>query len=80
MDKYSNLKREIQAMPENVRTTLSEQGLMEEFLKRPAYQQNDYMGWINRAVRPDTKMKRLNQMLEELKDGHLYMKMTWNKI
>ncbi|HSH04861.1 MAG TPA: YdeI/OmpD-associated family protein, partial [Anaerolineae bacterium] len=38
-------------------------------------QQNDYLGWINRAKRPATKQKRLNQMLDELEQGGVYMKM-----
>ena len=48
---------------------------MEAYHKRPAYQQNDYVGWINRAKRQETKEKRLRQMLEELARGGVYMKM-----
>ena len=48
---------------------------MEAYQKRPAYQQNDYIGWINRAKRQETKEKRLRQMLEELEAGGIYMKM-----
>ena len=47
-------------------TDLDESGLMEAYQERPAYQQNDYVGWINRAKRQETKEKRLRQMLEEL--------------
>jgi hypothetical protein len=48
-------------------------------LPRPAYQQNDYIGWITRAKLEAIKQKRLNQMLEELKGGKYYMKMEWTK-
>ena len=62
-------------MPDFVRQALDARGLMEAYRKRPAYQQNDYIGWINRAKRRETKEKRLRQMLEELESGGGYMKM-----
>ena len=42
------------------------------------YQQNDYIGWITRAKRPETRQKRLDQMLAELQTGGVYMRMTWS--
>jgi len=48
---------------------------MNAYKDRPAYQQNDYIGWINQAKRQETKEKRLCQMLEELEVGGIYMKM-----
>lgn len=77
-DKYKNLKRPRHPMPDFVKKALLENDLMEKYLARPAYQQNDYVGWINHAVREETKIKRLKQMLEELKDGALYMKMNYH--
>ncbi len=71
----SNLKRPRQPMPDFVRQALEERGLMQDYLARPAYQQNDYIGWINHAKRQDTKEKRLRQMLDELEMGGVYMKM-----
>ncbi len=65
-------------MPLFVKKALNENNLMEKYKARPAYQQNDYIGWINRAVREETKMKRLNQMLTELKKGGLYMNFKYN--
>lgn len=44
---------------------------------RPDYQRNDYLGWIARAKRPETRQKRLNQMLYELALGSVYMNMAW---
>ncbi len=77
-DKFKNLKREHYPIPLFVKKALNENNLMEKYKARPAYQQNDYLGWINRAVQHETKMKRLNQMIEELKNGGLYMKMKYN--
>ncbi len=62
-------------MPAYIQAALHNHNLMQDYLQRPAYQQNDYLGWIERAKRPETKQKRLNQMLEELETGGVYMKM-----
>ena len=72
---YSKLRRPRYPMPDFVKQALEERGLMEAYQKRPAYQQNDCIGWINRAKRQETKEKRLRQMLEELEAGGIYMKM-----
>ena len=66
-------------MPSFMEKALLQAKLMEAYRERPAYQQNDYIGWIKKAIRPETKEKRLNQMLQELKGGKLYMKMQWRK-
>lgn len=62
-------------MPEYIREALETNGLTSAYRERPPYQQNDYIGWIERAKRPETKQKRLDQMLDELKKGGVYMKM-----
>lgn len=72
---YSRLKRRRHALPDFVKTALEKNGLMNDYLDRPAYQQNDYIGWINQAKTDATKHKRLKQMLTELKQGGVYMKM-----
>lgn len=64
-------------MPEFVRDALVDTGLMSAYRNRPPYQQNDYIGWIVRAKREETKRKRLAQMLEELEADNLYMKMDY---
>ena len=46
-----------------------------DYESRPAYQQNDYIGWIEREKRQETKEKRLQQMVDELKADGVYMKM-----
>ena len=76
-DKFANLKRERHPMPEFVTQALRRRGLMEAYRNRPAYQQNDYLGWIANAKRQETVEKRLNQMLDELAAGDTYMKMSW---
>lgn len=65
-------------MPDFIRDALNENDLMDVYNARPPYQRNDYIGWIQRAKREETKQKRLNQMLDELKRGNVYMKMKWN--
>jgi uncharacterized protein YdeI (YjbR/CyaY-like superfamily) len=65
-------------MPEFFRAALTSRGLMDAYRARPPYQQNDYIGWIMRAKLESTRQKRLNQMLDELKRGGVYMKMKWN--
>ena len=46
---FSDLKRPRHPMPDFVKRALEERGLMAEYQERPAYQQNDYIGWINNA-------------------------------
>lgn len=65
-------------MPAFVRRALEERGLLARYRERPAYQRNDYLGWIASAKRPETKQKRLEQMLDELAQGDRYMKMAWH--
>lgn len=74
-DDFSKLKRPRQPMPDFVEKALVDFNLMDDFRRRPAYQQNDYLGWIQNAKRQETKNKRLEQMLEELEVGGIYMKM-----
>ncbi len=71
------LTRDIHPMPEFVRDALLARRLMDAYRARPAYQQNDYLGWIRRAKRPETREKRLDQMLAELERGDVYMNMAW---
>lgn len=77
MEDNSNLKRPIHPMPDFVKKALRERGLEDAYKARPPYQRNDYLGWINRAVREETKQKRLEQMLDELERGDVYMNMKW---
>lgn len=74
---FSNLSRPIHPMPDFVKDALVERDLMDAYRSRPPYQQNDYIGWINRAKRPETRQNRLEQMLYELESGDLYMKMDY---
>ena len=64
-------------MPDFIHDALQKHGLMEAYLARPPYQRNDYIGWITRVRLTPTRKKRLNQMLDELKKGDVYMKMQW---
>jgi len=64
-------------MPAFIRLALTRNRLMSAYRARPAYQQNDYIGWIVGAKREQTGKRRLTQMLEELKQGDVYMNMTY---
>ena len=75
---FSNLSRPLHPMPAFVLEALTERGLYDAYQQRPPYQQNDYIGWINRAKRTETKQRRLEQMLYELARGDLYMKMNYH--
>lgn len=58
---------------------LEKLSLLEAYNARPPYQRNDYLGWIGRAKLETTKLKQLNQMLQELQRGGVYMKMRWSQ-
>jgi len=64
-------------MPDFIRDAINKRRLMDAYLARPSYQQNDYIGWITRAKLETTRQKRLDQMLDELEKGGVYMKMKW---
>ena len=68
-------QRPEQHMPDDVRAELDERGVMDLYLERPFYQRNDYLAWIGRAARIETRRKRIEQMLDELAQGGIYMKM-----
>jgi uncharacterized protein YdeI (YjbR/CyaY-like superfamily) len=76
--KGARLTRPRHPMPTVVRSALTEQGLMDAYRERPDYQQNDYIGWITRAKRKETRQRRLDQMLDELRRGDVYMKMAYH--
>lgn len=62
-------------MPADVHAVLETRELLDDYRSRPAYQRNDYLGWIAAAKRPDTRRRRIDQMLDELERGGVYMKM-----
>jgi uncharacterized protein YdeI (YjbR/CyaY-like superfamily) len=64
-------------MPADTAALLAKRGLEAAYAERPPYHRNDYLGWIARARRPETHRRRLEQMLDELAGGELYMKMSW---
>ncbi len=73
----TGLRRPRHAVPDNISESLLARGLVDAYRDRPAYQQNDYIGWIGLAKRKATREQRLAQMLDELEQGGLYMKMAW---
>ena len=69
------LKRALNPMPEDIAARLDAAGLRAAYDARPPYQRNDYLGWIANAKRPETREKRIRQMLDELRQGGVYMGM-----
>lgn len=70
------LRRERHPIPDFVLEALKKTKLFDAYEARPPYQQNDYVGWITGAKREETRDARLAQMLDELKRGDVYMKMS----
>ena len=70
-------RRERNPMPESVLDALKKSKLVDAYESRPPYQRNDYVGWITSAKQPATQQRRLDQMLDELRSGDLYMKMPY---
>ena len=70
-------KRERHPMPDFVLAALKKSKLLDAYEARPPFQQNDYVGWITGAKRDETRIARLEQMLDELRCGDRYMKMPY---
>lgn len=66
-------------MPADIERVLKQRKLVDAYRARPAYQRNDYIGWIGRAVRDTTRQKRIDLMLRELAAGEGYMNMAWRR-
>ncbi|WP_423777434.1 YdeI/OmpD-associated family protein [Enorma massiliensis] len=45
--------------------------------RRPPYQRNDYISWIERPKREATRQAHLARMLDELRAGNRYKGMPW---
>lgn len=73
----NSVRRPEHEMPGDILTLLEDKQLIEDYNLRPYYQRNDYLGWILSAKREDTRARRIEQMLEELRDGDRYMKMPY---
>ncbi len=69
------VRRPTVPMADDVRRSIEDAGLVADYEERPRYQRNDYLGWIERAKRPETRQKRIEQMLDELRRGGVYMNM-----
>ena len=68
-------KRPRHTMPAGVKAALSNRGVLKAYNARPAYQRNDYLGWIAQGKTDATQAKRTEQMLSELERGGVYMGM-----
>lgn len=70
------MKRPRHPIPDDIKKALAAGGVTAAYEKRPAYQRNDYVGWIARAKLPATRRKRIAQMIAELRKGGVYMNMA----
>lgn len=59
--------------PDYMAEALNSEGLQQTYEARPPYQRNDYIAWITSAKQAATREKRLQQMLNELESGNIYM-------
>lgn len=69
------LIRKLNPMPGYKENAIKDHGVKDDYMARPAYQRNDYLGWIAHSKKEEAKKKRLNKMLQELKVGGVYIKM-----
>lgn len=60
--------REI-VVPRDVAIELKSAGLAEAYQSRPYYQRKGYLQWLEVAKRPETRLRRLHTMLDELRQG-----------
>jgi hypothetical protein len=70
---FGRKKRPRHPLPAFIRQALKASALLDAYRSRPPYQQNDYIGWIVYAQRGESRAKRLNQVLGELKRSDRYM-------
>ena len=71
------MKRPRHPMPEDVVRRLEAEGLRAAYDARPPYQRNDWLGWFSEAKRPQTRARRIDSMIGDLRAGHGYMGMPW---
>ena len=78
IEEEKRLSHQVYPLPDFIDDALKENKLDRLYNSRPAYQKNDYIGWISRSRTEKTLIKRLEQMLDELRQGDKYMKMKYN--
>ena len=70
-------RRDLHPMPEFVMNALLTHQLLTAFNARPAYQRDEYLGWIGRAQPEGMQHQRLIQMLDELQRGDVFMSLLF---
>lgn len=56
-------------LPKDYEDFLRDNGLLEEYLNRPYYQQKGWVEWIEQAKQVATRDRRKQKLLQELRDG-----------
>lgn len=64
-------------MPADVRHAFVGHGVITAFKTRPAYQQADYLRWIERTRLARTRRERIAEVVDELQRGNRFMKAPW---
>ena len=72
------LGRPEHTLPPAIERLLAERDLAAAFEQRPPYQRNDYIAWITRAKREETRAKRVAQLIQDLEAGDRYMNMVFS--
>lgn len=56
-------------LPAEYETVLKSRGVLDDYRKRPYYQQKGWIQWIELAKQPETKQKRIEKMIQEIEEG-----------
>ena len=70
LEKYEG-KRDI-VIPEYILEVLNKSGILNEFLNQPDYIQREQINFIELAKRDETKKRRLNALVDKIKDINLH--------
>ena len=72
------VRRSEKPLPDQLKSRLIGEGLLEAYSSRPRYQRTDYITWIESAKQSATKERRISKMIEELRNADAYMGMPYN--
>ncbi len=70
-------KQNVKPMPGFVKSALAKAKMMDTYRARPEYQRHEYLARIDRAIGTDAKKKLLDQMIDELTKGGVYLGEPW---
>ncbi len=62
----ANLKKRQISLAKDEKTALAKAGLLEKYQKLPYSHQREYHMWIEEAKKPETRARRIEQMVDRL--------------